>query len=42
MKVSNISSKATGTVVTIFLSAEGNRPGHMTNISAKPVHGKNI
>ena len=48
MAISNISSKATWPIVTKFhieLSwADGrkvctNRPGHMTNMAAMPVHG---
>ena len=34
--------KSPGPVVTIFLELRENSLGHMTNIAAKPVHGKNI
>ena len=51
MTISNIFSKATGAIVTKFHIespwTEGtklcsNSPGHMTNMPAMPVHGKNV
>ena len=51
MRVSNISSKATASIATNFhieLPGAGGRkvysnsPGHMTNMVAMPVHGKNL
>ena len=51
MTISNISSKATGPVVTKFhielplaerRKVCSNSPGHMTNMAAMPVHGKSL
>ena len=51
MIISNISSKATGPIVTKFHIvppwAEGrkvysNSPGHMTNMADMPIHGNNL
>ena len=46
MTTSNISSKATGPVVTKFhielLGLRENSPGQVTNMAAMPVHGNEL